>query len=121
MRCPSCEVALKVGIVLAHCKLCKLENVLVTIHSIKIFGIWPRTDIHTHRLFALQSTSVGLAHAGSPNHALSDLLLRTVHVQLHVHDVQALPAYRPSHPCLDSLNEKFTPSFQSWNEGLHRP
>jgi len=27
-------------------------------------------------------------------------------IELHVHDVQALPAYRPSHPCLDSLHEK---------------
>ena len=32
-------------------------------------------------------------------------------IELHVHDVQALPAYRPSHPCLDSLHEKFIQSF----------
>ena len=32
-------------------------------------------------------------------------------IELHVHDVQALPAYRPSHPCLDSLHKKFIQSF----------
>ena len=52
-------------------------------------------------------------------------------IELHVHDVQALPAYRPSHPCLDSIQavtsmpwqltwKIYSKLLKSKNEGLYQ-